>query len=292
VFVNAAVAALKLTVGFVFNSVELVADGFDSLVDVSSAIAVFLGIKHKRELISASFIIFMIFGTAGYIGYESISRLISPEPIETTALTILAAIVSGGVCYAMSVYQHYIGRRSGSISLLSQSVDSRNHAFQAAAVLIGLIFAAFGIFLVDSVVALLVAGLILKSAIELMIETSRMAKGEELDTTRFGREYEQAVNRQRRHFFKTWLLLNLKEINSRDDIIARYHYVFAPDDLPIVTVINPVAGFDFLDQFDTVMEELSNDGLVTIQGDLFHLTEKGRRTSSRRLGRARFGIPF
>ncbi|RLC69389.1 MAG: hypothetical protein DRI26_09200, partial [Chloroflexi bacterium] len=42
VLVNAAVASLKLTIGFVFNSVALVADGFDSLVDVSSAIAVFL----------------------------------------------------------------------------------------------------------------------------------------------------------------------------------------------------------------------------------------------------------
>jgi len=292
VSVNAAVASLKLTVGFAFNSVALVADGFDSLVDVSSAIAVFLGIKHKRELVSTSFIILMMFGTAGYIGYESVSRLISPESVETTALTVLAAIISGGVCYLMSIYQHYIGKRSGSISLLSQSIDSRNHGFQAAAVLIGLIFAAFGIFLVDSIVALLVAGLILKSAIELTMETIRMARGEELDTTRFGREYEQAVRGQRRRFFKTWLLLNLKEMNNRDDILARYHYVFAPDDLPIVTVVNPVAGFDFLNQLDVIMQELADDGLVIIQGDRFYLTDKGRRMSNRRLARARFGIPF
>ncbi|MBS3813376.1 cation transporter [Candidatus Bipolaricaulota bacterium] len=123
VFSNSAMAVLKLIAAFLFNSMALIADGFDSFVDVVSAVTVFLGIKHERELVSSTFIIFMMFGTAGYIGYESVTRLISPEPLEVSPLAIIAAVVSGGVCYVMSIYQHYVGKRSGSISLLTQSVD-------------------------------------------------------------------------------------------------------------------------------------------------------------------------
>ena len=140
VFSNTAMAALKLIAGFIFNSMALIADGFDSLVYVVSAVTVFLGIKYKQELVSSTFIIVMMFGTAGYIGYESVSRLIPPEPLALSPLAVIAAVISGAVCYLMSIYQHYVGKRSGSISLLTQSVDSRNHTFQAIAVLIGLGF--------------------------------------------------------------------------------------------------------------------------------------------------------
>lgn len=146
-------------------------------MDVVSAVTVFLGIKHKRELVSSAFIIAMMFGTAGYIGYESVTRLISPEPLEVSPLAIIAAVVSGGVCYVMSIYQHYVGKRSGSISLVTQSVDSRNHTFQAISVLIGVGFAVFGVYIVYAIVALLVAGLIVQSAIELLGETLRLSRG-------------------------------------------------------------------------------------------------------------------
>lgn len=95
--VNAMIATLKLGVGFIFNSMALVADGFDSMVDVVSAIVVFAGIKYKREFYSTSFIIVMMFGTAGFIGYEAISRLISPSrltPLHSPSWPLLSPVVS------------------------------------------------------------------------------------------------------------------------------------------------------------------------------------------------------
>jgi len=112
VAVNVLLAALKLGVGLLFNSVALLADGFDNLIDVLSATAVFFGIKYKRELYSTAFIILMMLGTAVWIGYESITRIIRPEVVDTGALIIAAAVFSGALCYLMSVYQHFGGQEN------------------------------------------------------------------------------------------------------------------------------------------------------------------------------------
>ena len=45
VFINAVLSALKLGVGFLVNSMGLIADGLDNLVDVFSSVVVFFGIK-------------------------------------------------------------------------------------------------------------------------------------------------------------------------------------------------------------------------------------------------------
>jgi cation diffusion facilitator family transporter len=295
VLVNALLAALKLGVGFIFNSIALVADGFDSTIDVLSAVMVYLGIRYRRELYSTVFIICMMFGTTGFILYEGIRRLIVPEPVDAAVLTIVAAVVSGGICYVMSVYQHFVGKRSGSISLISQSVDSRNHAFQAAAVIVGLIFALFGIYIVDSLVALLVAVLIGKSAVELTIETVRMAGGGELDVSRFSREYEKVLANRRHNFLKTWLMLTLRDAHSRDEIISRCESAFATQDLPVVGHLSSLSGFDFFNydfkgQLDSLLRELIDEGLIRMSDESYYLTPGGQRALGGKIARERFRI--
>jgi len=292
VVADAGLAVLKLAVGFLFNSMALVADGFDSSVDVFSSIAVYLGIKFKRELISTSVVISMMFATSVYIFYEAVTRLLSPEALGVSPLAIATTIASGGLCYCLSVYQHYVGKRNGSISLLTQSIDSRNHTFQAGAVLVGLVFAAFGIFIVDSLVALLVGVFILKSALELLHETFKLARGEELDAGRFGRKYERAFSEQRRGFFRNWILLTLRDVETRAGIIKNYSEVFEAEEYPISTAIQPTSGFEFKDQLDQLLAELCDEGLIDITGERIVLTARGKRSSSRRATRARFGVPF
>lgn len=191
VLVNLILSALKLGVGLLVNSMGLIADGLDNLTDVFSSIVAFFGIKYKREIYSTAFIILVMFIVGVSIGYQAISRLLHPQPVDAGLWAILAAVVSGIICYLMSMYQHFVGKRSGSLSLLSQSTDSKNHVFVAAAVLIGIIFARFGILIVDSLVGIVVAFLILKSAIELTTETFKVARGAELDFSKFKRGYEQ-----------------------------------------------------------------------------------------------------
>lgn len=288
IIVNVLLSALKLGVGSLFNSMALIADGFDNVVDVVSAIVVFLGIKHRRELLSTLFIILVMFITGIWIGYESVTRLIHPEAVEAGVFTITAAIISGLVCYLMSLYQYTVGKNTGSLSLISQSIDSKNHVFVAGAVLIGILFAAFGIFIVDSIVGLVVAVMILKSAIELSIETSRIASGEELDLSRFARAEERAFEKHRRNYFKSWLLFCLRESNTRQDIISQYKKSFSTEGLPLINHFSFLEGFDFENHVDSMLKELTDEGLANIKDMNYQPTDKGERLLKRRLASQRY----
>jgi len=289
VAVNAMLSIMKLVVGFMFNSMALIADGFDNTVDVISAVAVFLGIKYRRELYSTIFIIALMFGTAGWIVYEAIARIVDPEVIEVGMLPIAAAIASGLICYLMSLYQYTVGRRTGSLSLISQSIDSRNHTFVAAAVLIGVIFAWFEIFIVDSIVGLGVACIILKSAVELSIETARIASGEEFDSSRFTIAEEKAFQKHRRDYFKWWLFFSLKEVTDRDDLLAWCDSYFSTKGLPLIdNHFTFVQAFDYKTHIDSILSELADEDLVTVDNTNYTITRKGLSTLNRRLASERY----
>lgn len=288
IIVNALLSALKLGAGLLFNSMALVADGFDNVVDVVSAIMVFLGIKYRRELLSTLFIIVVMFITGVWIGYESVARLIHPEAVEAGVLPIAAAVISGLVCYLMSLYQYTVGKNKGSLSLISQSIDSKNHAFVAGAVLIGIILAVFGIFIVDSIVGLVVAGMILKSAVELAIETSKIAGGQELNLSRFTRAEERAFEKHRRNYFKSWLLFSLREANTREKILSQYKQSFSTEGLPLINHFGFPKGFDFENHVDSLLKELIDEGLATVQDMDYQLTDKGNKQLKRKLASQRY----
>ena len=286
--VNAVLAALKLAVGFLLNSVALIADGFDSSVDVASAIAVYLGIRTRRELASTIFIIAVMAGTAGFIAYESITKLMAGEAVDASWIAFATAAVSGLVCYLMSVYQHFVGKRLGSLSLLSQSVDSRNHVIQAGAVIVGLVFAVFGIHVVDSIVGLAVAVLILRSAIELTIETRRAAQGEDMDTSRFSREYERLWDTRQRKYFESWLLVLLGEPHTKDELLSHYEDVFAAEDLPVVRHFSPARTFNLPEHLDELLTRMEDAGKIALSGRSYVITDVGRETLEAGLRRWRF----
>ena len=272
VIIDLLLSILKLGVGFLSNSMALIADGFDNMVDVASAVVVFLGIKYKKELISTAFILLVMFVTVGWIGYEAVSRLIHPEIVDAGVMTIVAAIVSGLACYLMSVYQYAVGKKTYSLSLISQSIDSKNHVFIAIAVLIGVIFARFSIFIVDSIVALGVAIMILKSAIELAIETLRVAKGAGLDISRFARIEEKIVENHRKNYLKGWILFSLREMNNKEEIAARCADHFSAEGLPFVDQFGFLKGYDFVKNLDSLFKELVDKGLVANKADGHYLT--------------------
>jgi len=288
IIVNVLLSALKLGVGFLFNSMALIADGFDNVVDVVSAVMVFLGIKYKRDLISTLFIILVMFITGVWIGYESVTRLINPEAVEAGAFTIIAAVVSGLVCYLMSLYQYTVGKRTGSLSLISQSIDSKNHVFVAGAVLIGILFATFGIFIVDSIVGLGVAAMILKSAIELSVETSRIAGGEKLELSRFARAEERAFEKHRRNYFKSWLLFCLREASTRENVVSQYKKSFSTEGLPLINHFSFVEGFDFENHIDSLLKELIDEGMATVKDMNYQLTDKGEKLLKKKLVSQRY----
>lgn len=278
-FVNALFSALKLVVGFLSNSMALIADGMDNLIDTFSSVTTFFGIKYKKEIYSTAIVLVLMFFTSITLGYQALSRFIHPEAIEVGFLPIFVAVFSGIIFSLLSVYQHFVGKRYESLTLISQSIDSRNHAIVAAAVLIGFICAGFGVMIIDSVVSLVVAILILWSAIELSLEAFRAARGVEVDFSKFKKGYEAKLDKYKWNYFRTWTLSELRDFKSKEDLVSEFKRAFALAGVPLVHEfdLSLSRGFDYESNVDAFLNELAAEGSAMEHQGKFIITRSGER---------------
>jgi divalent metal cation (Fe/Co/Zn/Cd) transporter len=147
---------------------------------------VWAGIKYKKEHLGALIIILMMFLTCLSVGYESLATIYAAitstiNPMAKPYLVIaveLVALVCAGI---LTFYQRYVGKMSGSLALISQSIDSKNHIYVAGAVIIGAVFSILGVHFIDALIGAYIAVCILKDAVGLSREAISSIKGEETD---------------------------------------------------------------------------------------------------------------
>ena len=132
------------------------------------------------------------------------------------------------------------------------------------------------------------AVMILKSAIELSIETSKIAGGQELDLSRFTRAEERAFEKHRRNYFKSWLLFSLREVNTGEKIVSQYKESFSTEGLPLINHFGFPKGFDFENHLDSLLKELIDEGLATVEDMDYQLTDKGNKLLKRKLASQRY----
>jgi len=118
-------AALKLPAALLSGSVGLLNDATDTLLDGLSSVLVYLGLRFDRERAVNVVLVLLMLGTGGFTFYEAVRRFFVPFEPEVDWFTFLAAILSALVCWALYLYQRFVGVRSGRLALITQSVDSR-----------------------------------------------------------------------------------------------------------------------------------------------------------------------
>jgi hypothetical protein len=103
------------------------------------------------------------------------------------------------------------------LTLIIQSVDSRNHVIVAASVTAGLAAAWYEVALLDTLVGLLIALTILKSGLELARDTYRSLEGEEVDLSRYAFGLVSALQQFWRQRLQDWILflVDRRGITSR-----------------------------------------------------------------------------
>ena len=289
--VTAFLSVLKLAAGLLANSVGLISDGLDNLMDVVSSGVVYLGIKRKRELYATIFIIVLMFIVAAGILLNSVTRLVHPQGVEAGLFPIAAAVVSGVSSYLLYGYQRFVGRRSGNTSLVSESVDSMNHVVVAVAVLVGIFAAMLGTPIVDALVGLFVAAFILRGSITLAVDTAR-ARGGEMDLAHYGSGWERMLNEARRRRIKSWLLFRLDRPVSIEELGVECERAFSTSGLAVMhqTGLDMFAGVDFGADGKSVCDEMVNSGLLRLEGGGYVRTEAGKAELEKEL-RARRGGP-
>jgi len=124
----AATASFQVVVVLISSSVALLADTIHNFSDALTAVPLWIASVLGRraattrytygygraEDLAGVFIVLMIAASAGLAGWESIQRLISPQPISNLGWVMVAALVRFAGNDAVAVFRIRVGREIGS----------------------------------------------------------------------------------------------------------------------------------------------------------------------------------
>jgi len=180
---NLLVAAGKIVVGLLTGALAVLADGFHSLSDAAGNVAALVAntiaaqppdedhpYGHRRfETVGALAVGVLLALTAWEVGQGAVSRLLGGGgAAQPGLLTIIVLLVTLAINAAVSTYQRRMGEKLGSELLLADAANTRADLYVTASVLgsAALVWAGFG--WADTLVALVVAGLVMRAALRVM----------------------------------------------------------------------------------------------------------------------------
>lgn len=185
---------IKISVGFMINSVAVISDAFNNFSDMGSTVISVIGIKlsnrkpdrehpfgHGRfEYISAlivSFIIMLVGFELLKSSFDKIINPVTPQDINWLLIGLLA--VSIPVKLFMFGMNNYLGKAISSPPLMASAIDSRNDCIATGAVIISAIVDGLKIlpFTIDGYVGALVSLLIMYAGFSVAKDTIGLLLG-------------------------------------------------------------------------------------------------------------------
>ena len=103
------------------------------------------------------FIVVVVLLSAVVAAWQSIDRLIHPQPLQNVGWVIVAGLIGFAGNEAVAIYRIRIGRRIGSAALVADGVHARTDGFTSLAVVIGGIGVLLGFPLADPIVGIIIS---------------------------------------------------------------------------------------------------------------------------------------
>jgi cation diffusion facilitator family transporter len=157
------------------GSVALLADTIHNFSDALTAIPVWIAFVVGRrrptssytygygraEDLAGVFIVAMIALSAVVAGYESVRKLLDPQPLSHPWVVVVAGLVGFAGNELVALYRIRIGRRIGSAALVADGLHARTDGFTSLAVVFSAVGVLAGFPLADPLVGLLITVAIL-----------------------------------------------------------------------------------------------------------------------------------
>ena len=181
--VAAVLIAVKFAAWLATGSVAVLSSLVDSALDAIASAVNFIALRHalqpadrehrfghgKAEAIAGLAQSAFVAGSALFLTVESVSRLIRPQEIAYGGAGIAAILLSMVLTFALVRFQSFVVARTGSTAIGADSLHYRADLLVNAAIVGALAAAAWlETSSIDPIVALLVAGYILRSAWAIM----------------------------------------------------------------------------------------------------------------------------
>lgn len=168
------------------NSVGLVADGVDSLGDSVVSLIVWLGLivshrgpdkkfhfgYYRFETLSSLLVAMIMFGMSIWIFYTSYSRLVNPEPVHITPISMIALVLAGTISLILAIIKNKMAAQHNLLSLKADAKNSIKDSSSSFVILTGIVLSYFGFAWGDSIGAMIVACYIAFIAIRTIKEAS------------------------------------------------------------------------------------------------------------------------
>lgn len=169
-------ALIQVVIVVISGSVALLADTIHNFGDAATAIPLGLAFVLARRRPSRRFtyglgraedlagvaIVALILLSALVAGYESIQRILHPQPITYLWAVVAAALVGFLGNEAVAIFRIKIGKEIGSVALIADGYHARTDGWASLAVLMGAVGTWFGYPLVDPIVGLVITIAILQ----------------------------------------------------------------------------------------------------------------------------------
>ena len=186
--IGAAIATIVLKFGAykLTGSVGLLSDAFESIVNLVAALAAFWALSYaakppdaehtfghsKAEYFSGALEGLLILVAAGTIAVTAGQRLLNPQPIEQAGLGLVLALVATAINGGVAWILLRASRRLRSIALRADAHHLLTDVWTSAGVVLGIgLVSITGWYILDPIIALLVAANIVWTGVKLLRET-------------------------------------------------------------------------------------------------------------------------
>lgn len=175
--------AIKLGAYFLTNSVGLLSDALESVVNLAAALVALAALNiaarpadeefsfgySKIEFFASGFEGGMILLAAVAIAISAIPRLLDPQPIEQVGLGLIVSVIASLINLGVALVLNKAGKRYHSITLEADSRHLMTDVWTTAGVLVGVgLVSLTGWYILDPILALLVAANIVFTGVKLV----------------------------------------------------------------------------------------------------------------------------
>jgi cobalt-zinc-cadmium efflux system protein len=237
---NVILMVLELVGGLISRSLSLLSDAGHMLTDSLAVFLSYLAIRwgrlpathrrtfgyHRAEILVALANGVALLAIAGYIFYEAFLRFFNPQEIRTGILLAVASVGFAGNLFGLFVLRgeshDNLNVRSAFFHILADTLSS------VGVIAGGVVIWLTGWYLVDSLIGLIIGGIVLRGAVDLILEAGEIlleATPRDIDMTALQQEVERVPGVKGVHDIHVWTIGSGRRALSAhvmtDDITTR-----------------------------------------------------------------------
>lgn len=187
IVVGIAVFLLKVLAYLLSNSVALLSDAMESIINIVASVMMYMALTvasrpedldhkyghYKAENISALIEGILIIIAAVVIVEASISRLLNPVPLENIDIGLLVSLGATSMNGALAAVMMREARKSQSMALEGDAKHLFSDVLSSVGVVVALFIATVtGLFILDSIIAIVVAALLARMGVDVLRRTA------------------------------------------------------------------------------------------------------------------------